>query len=111
LGSSDKKNHKPYIGKKNMNEQRPIDPAWDPDTELRADLWPTMTLTQLSRQQEMVIDRMNQMHSIMGSIANPSMSNIYGALSQAIRDLTGLIENRAQQKPQKPANNTTNYNG
>jgi hypothetical protein len=70
----------------------------DPQLTLRSDLWPTMSVSQLSRQQELAIDKISKLHSMMGAAASPSLINIYGALQQALKDLNGLIDNRSTHK-------------
>lgn len=70
-------------------------PETDPSTTLRSDLWPTMTLSQLSRQQELVIDKISRMHILIGASATPALQNLYGALQVALRDLNALIDNRS----------------
>jgi hypothetical protein len=70
----------------------------DPQHNLRADLWPTMSVSQLARQQELAIDKISKLHTMMGAQASQSLINIYGALQQALKDLNALIDNRSAQK-------------
>lgn len=81
-----------------MSEQQTYTPDTDPNLHLRSDLWPTMSVSQLARQQELAIDKVAKLHTMMGASASPSLINIYGALQQALRDLNALIDNRATQK-------------
>jgi hypothetical protein len=79
-----------------MSEQT-YTPENDPNVNLRSDLWPKMTISQLNRQHEIAIDKVSKLHMMMGANASPAIINIYGALQQALRDLTALIDVRAQQ--------------
>lgn len=78
-----------------MSTEPQYTPETDPNTNLRSDLWPTMTLSQLSRQQELVIDKINKMLILIGASATPALQNIHGALQVALRDLNALIDNRS----------------
>lgn len=83
-----------------MNEQaeQPTRSELDPEVEIRSDLWPKMSVSQLARQQEIVIDRLNKLYSMMGSIGTPSMRMMYNSLQVAMQDLSKLIDARTQQK-------------
>lgn len=81
-----------------MSDQPQYTPETDPEHNLRSDLWPTMSLSQLARQQEIVIDKVSKLHTLMTIGATPSIQNIYAALQIALKDLNALIDNRAQQK-------------
>lgn len=70
----------------------------DPAKQVRSDLWPSMTLTQLTQQQEIVIDRINKLTSIMGIGYTESLRTMYGALQQANQDLARLIDHRSQKE-------------
>jgi hypothetical protein len=79
-----------------MSEPTPYTPENDPTLNLRSDLWPTMTVGQL-----LAIDKVSKLHMMMGANASPALINIYGALQQALKDLTWLIDNRSQQNGNK----------
>lgn len=80
------------------NEQPITNPETDPRVTLRSDLWTTMNVTELARQQEICIDRINKLYSIMGAGGSQSMANIYHALQIANQELTNLINTRSQTK-------------
>lgn len=73
-------------------------PSTDPNVDIRSDMWPNMNITQLTRQQEIVIDRINKLTTIMSSGYSQSFSTIYGALQQANKDLASLIDRKTQQE-------------
>jgi hypothetical protein len=72
-------------------------PENDPTLNLRSDLWPTMTLGQLSRQHEIAIDKAALLATMVGSGSSPSIINLYSALQVALKDLSALIDNRSAQ--------------
>jgi hypothetical protein len=71
-------------------------PENDPALNIRSDLWLTMGVSQLTRQQELVIDKISKMHTMMGIRASQSLIDIYSALQVALKDLNALIEKRTQ---------------
>ncbi len=81
------------------DEQTPkYTPETDPERNLRSDLWPTMSLSQLARQQEIASDKVSKMHSLMSMGNTQSITNLYAALQIALKELNTLIDNRAEQK-------------
>lgn len=72
----------------------------DPERTIRTDLWPSMTVQQLSRQQELVIDKMSTLSKIMGG-ATPTIHHMYSALEVALQDISNLVEHRSAKKPRK----------
>jgi len=71
-------------------------PAPEPEEAVRSDLWNDMTLSQLSRQQEIVIDKVSKMYQLLGPQAGPSVQSIYAALQMALQDLNRLIDSRTK---------------
>lgn len=63
-------------------------------TTIRSDLWPTMSVSQLNQQMDLVITQIAQLHSIMGPSSSLSIHNMYGALQTALQDLNALIDNK-----------------
>lgn len=78
---------------------KPVYPVgMNPEVDIRSDMWPTMTVTQLARQQDIVITKISTLASMMGPIAGPSLLQLYNALQIALADLSALIDNRGQRK-------------
>jgi hypothetical protein len=75
-----------------------VNPDTDPTKNLRSDLWPSMTISELAVQQELVLDKLSRLHGFIGPNATKSMLNIYGALHTALQDLNSLIDNKSNQK-------------
>lgn len=73
----------------------PID-EMDAQTNIRSDMWNSMTLSQLATQQELVITKISRLYSMTGFSANPSINNIYAALQVALTDLNQLIDSRTK---------------
>lgn len=69
-----------------------------PETCVRSDLWPTMTVAELTNQQDMVITRISTLSTIMSGAANPTYHQIYSTLQVALADLTKLIEYRSSKQ-------------
>lgn len=69
----------------------------NPNNTIRSDLWPTMSTSELIRQQELVTNQIGKLLNMMGS-ATPSLINMYGALQQASTDLAKLIETQSERK-------------
>lgn len=74
-----------------------------PDDELRSDLWPAMSVSQLYHQQELVLDKITKLRSIMpfGVAGTPAIAGMMVALQQAMMDLNLLIESKSTQKPRR----------
>lgn len=73
-------------------------PDYDPKVSLRSDLWPTMNMMQLSQQQELVVDKLNKLNSLVALGYSESMRTMQFALERAMQDLTQLINYRSQDK-------------
>lgn len=75
----------------------PADPPMDPQHEIRTDLWNTMTLTELHRQQELMIDRLNQIRSMMSTATgtSPALIAMYDRTYQASEYLTALVDHKS----------------
>lgn len=72
----------------------PLDPSTDPHDEIRTDLWDEMTLTQLHRQQELMIDRLNQLFGLRSSMNSnsPTVLSMYHITFAAYERLNALVE-------------------
>lgn len=67
-----------------------------PEESLRADLWPTMSLGQLARQQDIAITKISLIHQMAANNTSPAIQNIYGALQRALQDLNELVDSRTK---------------
>lgn len=74
------------------------EPLPEPDKEIRSDLWPTMGVSELNKQRDIVLDKLSLARSMQGY--TPAVVTIQLVLEQALKDLTELIDNRASQKPE-----------
>lgn len=74
-----------------------------PEEEIRTDLWPTMSISQLYRQQEMLLEKITKLQSMtpLGTGGPPTIQGLLHILQQAMTDLTLLIENKSSYKPRK----------
>lgn len=70
------------------------------DKEIRADLWPTMSATQLLHQQEMVMDKITKLQSMtpFGGQGTAGVSGLLKALQYALETLSQLIESKSTQR-------------
>jgi len=66
-----------------------------PETMIRTDLWDTMSLGELTKQQDLLIQKISAVQSLMGAQASPSIMAMYSALQKGFDDLTKLIEERS----------------
>lgn len=71
-----------------------------PDTDVRADLWGTMSLSQLHRQQDLLLERLNRLYALAATGA-PTAIGLQKVLQLAMSDLTRLIESKSVQPKQK----------
>lgn len=70
-----------------------------PEKEVRADMWPTMTLSQLHHQRDLIVDKLSKLQSMMPFGAAPAtVAGLYKALQIALQDVMALIDNKADQK-------------
>ena len=70
----------------------------DPSVQVRTDLWPTMNITQLTKQRELMLNHISKLMTIMGDNASVSVRNMYGALQTGLNDLNKLIDARYDEK-------------
>lgn len=70
------------------------------DKEVRADLWATMSVTQLLNQQEMVMDKITKLQSMtpVGGAGTAGITGLLKALQHAMENLTQLIETKSSQR-------------
>lgn len=67
-----------------------------PETEIRSDLWNTMTTSELAKQHDLMIKRMSAIQQLAGGqSATPSIMAIYSAMQMGFNDLNQLIEQRS----------------
>lgn len=66
-----------------------------PETMVRTDLWGTMSLGELTRQQDLMIQKISAIQSLMGANASPLVLAMYSALQKGFDDLNKMIEARA----------------
>lgn len=79
-----------------MNAPQQTRDEIDAQTNIRSDMWLSMSMSQLARQQEIVIEKISLVHRMLGGGASPSVHNIYGALQVALQDLNKLIDSRTK---------------
>lgn len=65
------------------------------ETMVRTDLWNTMTLEQLARQQDLMITKISTIAQLVGANTNPSILVMYNAMKLGMSDLNKLIETKA----------------
>lgn len=71
----------------------------EPQTNVRTDLWPTMSLTELANQQDLLLTKLALMSSMInGAMATESIRTIYRALHTALDDLNFLLDRAANNK-------------
>lgn len=73
----------------------PSDPN-DPSIQIRTDMWNTMSLAQLTKQRELVLDRINVLMRIPDQ-NNPAIRDLSFALQHGLTDITRLIEQKTEQ--------------
>jgi hypothetical protein len=72
----------------------------EPTEEVRSDLWASMSVVQLYKQQELVFDKLTKLRSLLsaGGSGSSSVIGLLKALQQASTDLTTLIEEKSTVK-------------
>lgn len=65
------------------------------ETRIRSDLWATMSLGELSHQQELMIEKMTAITALAAAKATPSVMAMYSALQMGFSDLSKLIDERS----------------
>jgi len=71
------------------------------DTEesmLRSDLWPTMTVAELAKQQELMVTKMSALLYLMSANPSPSVEALYSAMQMGFNDLNNILNNKAAQE-------------
>lgn len=71
------------------------------DTEesmLRSDLWPTMSVSELAKQQELMVTKMSALLYLMGTNPSPSVSALYSAMQMGFADLNRLLDTKTTQE-------------
>lgn len=82
-----------------MNNTDNLDPN-GPETQIRTDLWSTMSLDMLHAQHALIVTKLTLIGSMMGPSANPSILGMYSALQTALTDIELLIDYRTTYKNQ-----------
>jgi len=76
-----------------------------PEKEIHSDLWSTMSVTELHKQQELVITKLSLVRSMMPyGVAPQSILGLSAALEMALKDLTSLIDSKASKRYTKENN-------
>jgi hypothetical protein len=70
----------------------------DPSLQVRTDMWSTMSTSQLTRQRELMLDKLSKLQSMMGGVANPTILNMYSALQMGMQDLNNIIDHKMSQR-------------
>jgi len=65
-----------------------------PTTEIRTDLWPTMTSNQLKNQQDLLLNKIELVATMMGPLSPPHIQQLYRSLQLAYSELTNLINTK-----------------
>lgn len=71
----------------------------DWESNIRADMWTTMTASQLCKQQDLVIDKIVKLNMLPST--DPSVRDLLGALHIAKDDLTYLIDVGMSNQPNR----------
>lgn len=74
----------------------PLDPSTEPEDEIRTDLWNYMSLSELGRQQDMLIDRLTQVQVMMGTGHTQTLMDMYLAMQHIMKSLSVLIESKSK---------------
>lgn len=69
-----------------------------PETMLRSDLWETMSVGELSRQQELMVEKMSSVLYLMSTNPSQSVYNMYSAMQMGFADLNKLLDTKTQQE-------------
>jgi len=69
-----------------------------PDTMLRSDLWHEMTVDELSKQQDLMIDKINKLQSLVGMNASPSVLAMYSAMQLGFTDLINILNTKTSKE-------------
>lgn len=69
----------------------------DPHVAIRADLWDTMSPQELSRQQELMSERMMHLQMMMGSSSTTqAVLDMYTAMQRAIETLNRIMDSKSK---------------
>lgn len=71
------------------------------DTEesmLRSDLWPTMTVAELVKQQELMVTKMSALLYLMSASPSPAVEAMYSAMQMGFNDLNNILNTRTSQE-------------
>ena len=82
-----------------MENDNPYAVSYDdasPDKQIRTDLWPTMGMTELVIQRDLLLTRMEKASRMFSHNTSPSVINIYSAMQVALRDINGLIDHQTK---------------
>lgn len=69
-----------------------------PETMIRSDLWPTMSMGELSHQQDLMITKLSAVMTLIGPNSSPSITNMYNALQAGMNQLNSIIDLRSQKE-------------
>lgn len=68
------------------------------ETMLRSDLWPTMTVSELAKQQELMVTKMSALTYMMGANPSESIRTMYLAMQRGAAELNRLLDTRSAQE-------------
>ncbi len=65
---------------------------------IQSHLWPTMSLSELSQQREIIVDRLNMLNSLINQTANPmTIQHLHESLNFALGAIDEIITNYSKQ--------------
>lgn len=73
----------------------------DPETQIRTDLWSTMSNQQLVVQRDLLMDRMAAVQRMVSISATPAVLGIYDAMQLGLNDINQLIERKSNIKTKR----------
>lgn len=73
-------------------------PSAEPQHSIRSDLWTSMSVPELSNQQELITKKISLMTSMGGLMNMVTYRDMQGSLQSALAALSGLIEYRINNK-------------
>ena len=65
------------------------------ETDIRSDLWLTMSVAQLNNQRELILDKIT---TTLALGSHPTALSIHAALQMALTDINNLIDSRMTKK-------------
>ena len=69
-----------------------------PDTQVRSDLWNTMSIGELTKQQELLVTKISHVSRMIDHNVSPTILSLYQALQYGLADINKLIESKTSEK-------------